>query len=231
MKTVFNPLTPPFDKVSDQYSDIGGLTTGSLVFADVNGNLSQDNSNLFWDNTNKRMGIGTNAPEAQLELAGNGSVDFHVTRYQNNSSSPTNRQRKARGTMASPANVQSGDNLGNFSFNGYAGGFVSPAIMRAVVNGTVTTGIVPADLFFSTMNASGSVVERLRILFSGEVGIGTTVPTAKLDINGDTLRLRTAKTPASSGASGNQGDMCWDSDYEYRCVATNTWKRIALTTF
>ncbi len=63
---------------------------------------------------------------------------------------------------------------------------------------------------------------------SGNVGIGTTSPTAKCDINSDILRLRTSKTPASATATGNQGDIAWDSNYMYICVATNSWKRSAL---
>ena len=52
-----------------------------------------------------------------------------------------------------------------------------------------------------------------------------------VDINSDILRLRTAKTPASAGAAGNQGDWCWDTSYLYVCTATNTWKRNALATW
>jgi hypothetical protein len=63
---------------------------------------------------------------------------------------------------------------------------------------------------------------------NGNVGIGTTSPTAKLDISSDILRLRTAKTPATAGATGNQGDLCWDASYVYVCVATNSWKRAAI---
>jgi hypothetical protein len=65
----------------------------------------------------------------------------------------------------------------------------------------------------------------------GSVGIGTTTPTALLDVNSDILRLRTAKTPATAGAAGNQGDFCWSTGFFYVCVATNTWKRSALTTW
>ncbi len=71
----------------------------------------------------------------------------------------------------------------------------------------------------------------LTVLSTGNVGIGITTPTAKLDINSDILRLRTAKTPATAGASGNAGDICWDSSYFYICVATNTWKRSAIATW
>jgi hypothetical protein len=71
-------------------------------------------------------------------------------------------------------------------------------------------------------------VERMRINSNGNVGIGTTIPTAKLDINSDIMRLRTAKTPASAGAAGNAGDICWDANFIYICVATNSWTRVAI---
>jgi hypothetical protein len=64
--------------------------------------------------------------------------------------------------------------------------------------------------------------------FAGQVGIGTDVPTAALDLNTDTMRLRTSRTPASAGAAGNAGDICWDANYIYVCVAGNTWKRASL---
>lgn len=69
------------------------------------------------------------------------------------------------------------------------------------------------------------------LLASGNVGIKTPTPTAALDINSDILRLRTAKTPASAGATGNAGDICWDAEYIYVCVDTDTWKRTAITTW
>ena len=69
------------------------------------------------------------------------------------------------------------------------------------------------------------------IFEAGLVGVGTIAPTAQLDINSDILRLRTAKTPATAGASGNQGDIAWDSNYLYVCTSTNAWKRAALATW
>lgn len=43
------------------------LTSGSILFS--NGTtITQKNANLFWDNTNNRLGIGTNAPANLLQL-------------------------------------------------------------------------------------------------------------------------------------------------------------------
>lgn len=49
----------------------GSLTSGSVLFADSNGNVSQDNSNLFWDDTNNRLGIGTSSATQRLHVEGN----------------------------------------------------------------------------------------------------------------------------------------------------------------
>jgi hypothetical protein len=46
------------------------LTAGSVVFADASGNLAQDNANLFWDDTNNRLGIGNAAPAQALHVTG-----------------------------------------------------------------------------------------------------------------------------------------------------------------
>lgn len=73
--------------------------------------------------------------------------------------------------------------------------------------------------------------ERMRIDASGLVGINTQNPTARFDVNDDTIRLRSARAPASSTATGEQGEICWSSNYIYVCVAPNTWKRAALSTW
>ena len=45
-----------------------GFSQGSIPFAGVSGVYTQDNANLFWDNTNKRVGIGTAAPAYALDI-------------------------------------------------------------------------------------------------------------------------------------------------------------------
>lgn len=52
-----------------------------------------------------------------------------------------------------------------------------------------------------------------------------------VDVNGKILRLRTSKTPASAAATGNAGEICWDSGFLYVCVATDTWVRATLASW
>ena len=40
-----------------------------------------------------------------------------------------------------------------------------------------------------------------------------------------------AGVPANSSSTGSVGDIAFDSNYIYYCVATNTWKRAALSTW
>ena len=38
-------------------------------------------------------------------------------------------------------------------------------------------------------------------------------------------------TPASATATGVAGEIAWDANYIYVCTATNTWKRVAISTW
>lgn len=115
-----------------------------------------------------------------------------------------------------------------------AGGDV---ILRAGTAGTPSLqafGDPDTGLFFPAANETAMAtagLERLRVDANGYIGIGTTTPTSPLDVNSDKLRVRTAKTPASAGAAGNAGDICWDASYLYICTATNTWRRAAHATW
>jgi hypothetical protein len=50
-----------------------GNTAGSVLFAGTSGLESQSNATFFWDNTNKRLGIGNASPGAPLDIHGTGT--------------------------------------------------------------------------------------------------------------------------------------------------------------
>ena len=68
-----------------------------------------------------------------------------------------------------------------------------------------------------------------------KVGVQTTNPTARLDVNSSTgfnqIRMRASYTPTgTSDTNGNVGDIAWDNNYFY--VKTSAgWKRTALGTW
>lgn len=53
-------------------------SNGSIQFAS-NGILTSDNSNFYWDNTNKKLGISTNTPSTELDVIGSGSFSSNLT--------------------------------------------------------------------------------------------------------------------------------------------------------
>lgn len=70
-----NLLAEKIRELDDRLSSLEGLdvhkasfTAGSVLFADTNGSMASDPTQLFWDNANNRLGIGTNAPDLELDI-------------------------------------------------------------------------------------------------------------------------------------------------------------------
>jgi hypothetical protein len=115
-------------------------TSGSVLFAGTGGAYSQDNAMFFWDNTNKRLGIGTAAPSAMLSV-GN-SNQFTVTSVgnvtANSFNSPNYMQANSVATnlLAAAATIGNltirASGTGNILFTGWTGnigiGTTSPTI-------------------------------------------------------------------------------------------------------
>jgi hypothetical protein len=85
------------------FSNVGGLSLGSVVFAGGTGFLAQDNATFFWDNTNKRLGLGLIAPATRLHVRSDavGSVVETVQGLLNQTGDLTQWQNSVNGVMAS----------------------------------------------------------------------------------------------------------------------------------
>lgn len=135
---------------------------------------------------------------------------------------------------ATPSIIGAGDTLGEVNwYGGLAGGSASngAATIQCLTAGSA--GSLGTLLDIWTKVDGGSRTRAMRIDDAQRVGIGTGTGaiTATLDVNADKIRVRTSKTPSSASDTGNAGDICWDADYVYVCVATDTWKRAALSTW
>lgn len=60
------------------------FTAGSVVFAGTSGVYSQDNANLFWDDTNNRLGIGASDPGYRLDVASGDTSFGYAARLRSN---------------------------------------------------------------------------------------------------------------------------------------------------
>jgi len=208
-------------------------TVGRVLFEGT-GNVLQESANFFWDNTNARLGIGTNAPFQRLSVfgtttttpnnatwitAGNpigsfygegdaGNMDFFIGGASTTiSSRPVLIGRKSAGTLASPTALVNGHTIFSFLSSGYSGtSFLNTASINMIVDGTVSTTLVPQAITFET--GASSRVERMRLASSGNVLIGTTTDAGyKLDVNG-TARVSGAATFASSATNTIGGFIC-----------------------
>jgi hypothetical protein len=127
----------------------------------------------------------------------------------------------------------------------------SGSIVRLISKNVAGTEMVPVNLvkykngLFAITNVesdAGACItlgvgqkEDVRLASSGVVGVGTPVPTLSSGVGihsaGSTFRLAQSRTPANSTATGNTGEICWDANYLYLCVNTNTWRRLAHSTW
>ena len=53
----------------------------------------------------------------------------------------------------------------------------------------------------------------------------------QLKVANNHLVITTAQTPGSNSATGSAGEIAWDTDYIYVCIADNIWKRVAISAF
>lgn len=111
--------------------------------------------------------------------------------------------------------------------------FFSDDANNLIKVGPVHVGLIPPNL--SPAGTTGNSV--------GEIWLDTgTVPNAirvydgtnwqsLVSNTGDSIQIGLSKTPSSSTDTGVPGEICWDADYIYVCIAINTWKRTALSTW
>jgi hypothetical protein len=134
------------------------------------------------------VGIGTTTPNAPLTISGSSDAGMRIYRASATAlAGPYNIWSRARGTIASPTVVSSDDTLGYFRAEGYDGSSYKNAVRIGFeVDGTPGTNDMPGRIVFETTpDGSTTLTERMRITSTGNVGIGTTTPGEKLEVNGN----------------------------------------------
>jgi hypothetical protein len=87
----------------------------------------------------------------------------------------------------------------------------------------------------TTNVGSGTEAFNLQVLLMASGATAAAVATfnsnGNFGITGNTLNVPVSRTITLSGDTGTTGDICWDSLYIYVCIAANTWKRAAISTW
>ncbi|MCE7887452.1 MAG: hypothetical protein DYH13_08150 [Alphaproteobacteria bacterium PRO2] len=143
---------------------------------------------------NGYVGIGIAAPTQKLHVASDGENGIGV-RVAGTSAgwNPFNISERSRGTLASPAIVQSGDVLFEWLIRGYDGGaYEDGAYIGVYVDGTPGASDMPGRIEFNTQPdgsgawmGDGTGTSELVIKSTGNVGINNDAPNVKLDVVGD----------------------------------------------
>lgn len=181
--------------VSDIYYPPGG-SSGHIQYYDGSGFAGE--SNLYWDSTNKRVGIGTDSPSAGLTLVADDVVNcaIYIESSVSATTSPLISCRKARGTPSSKADVVSGDEIGTF----YASPWVSSAyrVGGYLVFKADTVGATWAsqDMIINLPTTNGFVNEIVRFTHEKRLGIATDSP-------GGTIGIKASDTYIDRDGSGN----------------------------
>lgn len=102
-----------------------------------------------------------------------------------------------------------------------AAGAAGSLLVLDLANNRVGVGVAAPTVGLDVAGAAtvaGAVIAQATLNVSGVATFGASpiIPTA---------------TPASAGAAGTAGTVAWDGNYVYVCVATNTWKRSALSSW
>lgn len=146
----------------------GGVVAGDILFGGAAGALAQDTS-LFWDNTNKRLGIGTQIPSAAL------TIDHNA----NNSNTLLVVNANAGAAANANVAVSNGTAAGALIMNGTAhpGGGASPNFTPSMLGLTTTISGPNPTLYLGsngiiTMQTGTTQAERIRIAATGLVTIG-----------------------------------------------------------
>ncbi|WP_408098960.1 hypothetical protein ACJVC5_08580 [Peredibacter sp. HCB2-198] len=138
--------------------------------------------------TTGKIGIGTSTPLTAVHAVGTGGI-FRGDFYNDTNSGADFMGRKARGTVATPAAVQTGDRLTGLYGAGYNdAGWASTnsvAIQLYAAEPYTTTAQGSFITFDTTTIGTTARAQRMRIDSNGNVGIGTSTPTEKLEVAGN----------------------------------------------
>jgi hypothetical protein len=175
--STLNSTTGTIANLSATTSTFLGEITGST-------NVVNIGSGQVYKDASGRVGIGTSslsekfniydATSSRLLVQGDSAASVISFRASTDAFGPSIAVRKARGTIASQAQVESGDVIGSLFFQAFGGTNTRNccAIISNVETYTSDANISSNLIFYTSPSGSADGTERLRIASDGQIGIG-----------------------------------------------------------
>jgi hypothetical protein len=154
---------------------------------------------------------GTGQLTVRQTISSSSTSTVYIRNYFNDANPSSIALRKYRGTYAANTAVVNNDVIGEINSGGYDGtGGQIVGKIQFVVNGAVSTGIVPGSIVLSTANSSGTLTQALKIdrnqqsTYSGDVVVNgnLTVNGATTTINSSTISIDDKNIELASVTSG-----------------------------
>ncbi|HPD66143.1 MAG TPA: hypothetical protein P5050_11305 [Bacteroidia bacterium] len=186
------------------------LTSGSVLFSDGT-TISQDNSNFYWDNTNKRLGIGT-SPNYRLHAVLSSSGAENWLSYFNVSGGTTDNRAVtgyAHGTTTNygifgqAGHASEGSGSYNYGTYGFAYGTSSSTENFGVYGNT--TGVGTYNFGVNGKSTGAASGAKYNYGVNGYAGGATGAGANNIGVYGESIGIATGSGSNNIGVSGRAG--------------------------
>lgn len=188
-------------------ADIHGLQGGGVAFGSIDGLIS-DNTKFYWDNSNKRLGLGTTSPNEQLTLSQNLSLP-KTTSTTGQIKVSTNRFLHSYGTN----NTFLGAAAGNFTSTGLGRNTgVGSTALYSIDTGIENTATGYSSLRFNTEGNDNTAAGYDSLYANTKGSSNTALGSGNLGSNTTASRNTAIGAEALLSQFFSNGDLAWNSD-------------------